>query len=243
MTEPLHDLCHAFHAQSLGELRPRDHDDGQAERARRVDLGACAVAAGIAGDDPCDTARSHHLEFALKRERPARHDDIGCEWQRAFGRIDEPQRVGVVRFLGEWRDMLPADREEDSRCLFGQRCDRGGDIRDVDPVVVGRPDPGRALERDQWRSGFCARRDRVAAHLGREWMCGIDDMRDALLPNVIRKSGRAAEAADADRQRLPGGGAGTAAIGIDCVKAGARDLRGEQIRVKRSAQDEGARHG
>ena len=71
----------------------------------------------------------------------------------------------------------------------------------------------------------------------------IDHMRDAFAPNVVGKTAHAAEAADAGRQRLIGGRAGAAAIGIDRIEARARDCRGEQVGVGCSAQNEGARHG
>src|SRR5262252_7876861 len=50
------------------ELRPRDHDHGKIERARRVDLGAGAVPTGIARDQPFDAARPYQLDITLKRE-------------------------------------------------------------------------------------------------------------------------------------------------------------------------------
>ncbi len=85
--------------------------------------------------------------------------------------------------------------------------------------------------------------DRVAAHLGSEGMRGVDHMRDALTANIVGKPAHAAEAADAGRQRLIGGRAGSAAIGIHGVDARACDFRGEQARIGGSAQNEGARHG
>jgi len=112
MTEPLHHLGDAFHVRPLGQSRSRNHDHGQAERAGRVDLGARAIAAGIAGDDPRDAARSHHFELAVKRERSARHDHIRREGQGSFGRIDKTQRVSMLRPRREWRDVLAADGKE-----------------------------------------------------------------------------------------------------------------------------------
>ena len=100
-----------------------------------------------------------------------------------------------------------------------------------------------ALERDQRRSRLRARFDRVAAHLGSKGMRRVDHMRDALKANIVGKPAHAPEAADAGRQRLIGGRAGSATIGIHGVDARACDFRGEQARIGGSAQNEGARHG
>ena len=242
MTKPHQDLGHVLHAQPLGQLRPRDHNDGQAERAACIDLGARAIAAGIAGDNPGDAARSQHLQLTVKRERAARHDDISLKWQCALGRIDKSQCVRVLRLLGERGDMLSADCEEDARRSLGQGRNGGREIRDLIPLITGHFDPRGAFESDQRRSRFGTGRDRIAAHLRRKGVGGVDDMRDTFLPDVIGKSAHAAKAAGAGRQRLSGRRASAAAIGIDRIDAGARDLSGEQIRIIGSAQNEGARH-
>ena len=243
MTKPRHDLGHAFRAQPAGQWRPRQHDDGKPEFARSVDLGARASPAGIAGDDPCHAARAQHLKFAVQRERPARHDDLGLEWQGRIGRIDKSQRIGMLRPGAERGDMLPADRKEHPRAVVWQGRNSGRDIRDLDPVVTGSPSPWRALERDQRRSACRARRNRVAAHLGGKGMRRIDHMRDAFLTDIVGKTARPAKAADAGWQRLVGRRAGASSVGIDRIEACVGDAVREQIGVGRSAQNEGALHG
>jgi len=243
MTEPLHDLGHALNPQPVGKLRPRDHDHGQAERASRIDLGARAVAPRIASDDPIYVACTHHLQFAVKREWSARHDHIGREGQGRVWRIDESQCVAMLGFARERCDVLAADGEEDLARWLRQCSDRAFDVVNLDPVVTGRPGPGRALKRDQRRTGFRTRRDRVSAHLGGERMRRVDDVRDAFVTDVAGKPAHPAKTADAGRQRLVGGRTGAAAIGIDGLDARARDRRCEQARVSGSAQNEGASHG
>ena len=151
--------------------------------------------------------------------------------------------VGMLRPRRERRDVLAADGEEHVCRRLRKSRDRGADISDLDPGVAGRLGPGRAFERDQRRAGLRTRRDRIAAHLGGEGMRRVDHMRDAFPPNVVGKPAHPAKAADAGRQRLVGGRAGAAAIGIDGLDARARDLCREQARVSRSAQNEGANHG
>lgn len=243
MTKPLHDFSHALHLQPLGQFGPRDHDHGQAKHARGLDLCACAVATGVAGDDPIDATRTQHVQFAVERERSARYDDVRGKGQRRVGRIDETQRVGMLWLRRERRDVLAADGEEHARGRFRKRSDCGVDIFDFNPDVAGRSSPGRALDRDQRCAGLRAGFDRVTAHLGRKGMRRIDHMRNAFAPDVFGKPAYAAEATDARRQRLIGRNPRTAAIGIDSINARARDFGGEQARVGNSAQDKGARYG
>ena len=243
MTEPLHHVSDAFHPQPFGQFWSRDHDDGQTEHAGGVDLGARAVAAGVTRHNPIDAAHAHHLQFAIMGERSARYDHIGSKGQRRFGRIDEAQRVGVLRPRRERCDVLATDGEERACGGSGQRGNRSGDITDFNPLVARHSGPGRAFERNQRRTGLRACFNGVAAHLGREGMRRIDHMRDAFAADVIGKSVYAAKAADAGRQRLIGRRAGAATIGIYGIDARARDLRGELVRIGNSAQDKGASHG
>ncbi len=244
MTEPAQHLSDAFRSRPIRQLRPRDHDDGQAEFAGGIDLGARTGAAGVARDDPFDMTRTHRLQFIREHERPARYDDVGLrKGRRAVGRIDEAQNIGVLRLRAEGRDVLPADGEKHARGFVGKRGDGGVEIRHLDPVVTGLFRPWRAFEREQRRPGSCAGGGGIATHPGGERMRRIDDMRDVFLMDVGRESARAAEAAAANRQRLARGCAGAAAIGIDRLASGARDRFREQVGVVRSAQNEGARHG
>ena len=243
MTEPLHHFGDAFHPQSVGQLRAREHDHGKTERPRGIDLGARTGSPGIAGDDPFDAARFYHLQFSAERERPPRHDDFGIERQCALGWIYKPQRVGMLRPRAEGRDVLPPDGEKHPGTVFWQSRHRGGDIGNLDPVVAGRSGPGWAFERNQLSSGCSTRRNRVAAYLGGEGMRCVNHMGDGLATDVVGKAARAAKAADTGRQWLIGWGAGATAVGIDRVVSRARHLVRKQIGVGGSAQNEGAHHG
>ena len=243
MSEPMHDLSHAADLRPIGQLRPLDHDDGQTKLAGGIDLGPRAVPAGIARHDPFDPPRAHHLQFTGKPERPARDDEVGVrQRQRAFRSIDEAERVGVLRHRGEWRDMLPADGQENIRACLGQRRHGGRDIVHVDPGVVSTPDPRLALQRKQRRCRRRAGCQRVTADLGCEGMRRIDHMRESVLPNEIGKATSPTEAADAGRQRLIDRNLCSSGIGIDRVEAASGRFGCQAIGFARSAQDENA-HG
>lgn len=243
MREPLHHFSDAFYPEPLGQLRSLDHDHGQAQLPRGVDLGTRALAAGISRHDPLDMSRTQQFQFAGERERPARDDEIGVrQRQRTSGSVDEAERVGMLRHGREWRDKLPADGEENIGARLGQRGYRGRDVIHLDPAIVSGPDPRLALQRDQWRCRGRAGSDRIAADFGRERMGGIDHMREFFLPDEVGKPICTAEAADSGRQRLIDRNLCSAGVGIDRVEAGGRDFSRQPIGFARSAQDENA-HG
>jgi len=243
MTEPAHHLGHAFHPQPVGHLRPRDHDHGQTQLTRGVDLGARACPPGVASDDPFDTPRAHHLQFAVECERPTRNDEISIrQRERPFSGINEAQRIGVLRPCRERRDVLPPNGKKHAGGLFRQGGDRGRDIGDLDPDIAGRFHPWLAFQRDQRRCSDGASRNRIAADLGCERMGRIYHMRETLLPDGIGKTIGAAEATDTRRQRLIDRHSRPPRIGIDRVKTRRRNCGRQQIRFARSAQDEDA-HG
>jgi len=243
MTEKAQHLHEAGRAWSIGQSRPGDHDDGKAELPGGFDLGDCAGPSGIAGDDPFDLPRAHEITIAFNRKGAARNNDAGVrQRQRGIGRIGQSHSVAVLRSCGERLKMPPANGQEDPGASCGERRDGGCQIIDIDPVVAGRPGPGRALQRDQRRAGHGARRHRISAHLERERMRGVDDMGDPMLADVIGQAARAAKPTDAGRQRLRGGRLGAAGVGIGRVKMKLRDSLRETVGVAGSAQDEGARH-
>ena len=243
MTEPAQDLLCAFHPQSFGQLRPLDHDDRQSQLARGIDLGTRACAAGIAGDDPFDTSRTHQVNFAGERERSTRNDQICIrQRQRTARRIDEAERVGVLRLRRERRDVLPADGQENIRPCLRQRGHGGFDVLSIDPDIVLRFDPWLALERKQRRFRRRTGGKHVAADLGCKGMGRIDHMRKFVPPDDSGHPVSAAETPSARRQGLIDRHLRSTGIGIDRVDPDSRDCSRQQICFARSAQDEDA-HG
>ena len=241
MTKPRQHILDVLDPRPLRQFWSQDHDDRQAKLARGVDLGARTGAARIARHRPQDAARAYQLAIVFKRERPARDDDFGVgQRQHTLGRIDEAQRVGVLRFCGERRDVLPADREKHGSALFREGGDSRVDTRDLDPVVALSADPGCAFQRDQRHAGRSTGFDRVTAHVGGKRMRRVDDMGDALLADEISQSRCTAKAADPCRERMRKRDLRPSGIGIDCVDPRAYEGVGEPVGIARSAQDEGA---
>jgi hypothetical protein len=80
----------------------------------------------------------------------------------------------------------------------------------------------------------------MTAHLRGERMRCVDDMRDALLPDEIRESFRAAKAADPCRQFVAERNLRASGIGIDRVDLFPHKRFRELVGIACSAQNEGA---
>ncbi len=244
MRKPAQDFVHVFSSRPRGQFRPRDHDDREFQLARGIDFGARAGAAGVARHDPFDAPHAQQVQFAVKRERASRDNEVRIrQRQRAFRGVDEPERVGVLRSCGERRDVLAADGEEHARRLIRQSRHRGRDLRNFDPAIAWHFGPWRALQRDQRRIRRSAGDNSVAADLGGEGMRCIDHMGDLFAGNIFGKPACAAETAGAGWQRLIDRDLRPSGIGIDRVKPRGGNGGCQSIGVARPAQNEGARHG
>lgn len=242
-TNPGQHLLEAFEPRPLRQCRPRDHDHGKLELARGVDLGASAPTTGISRNQPLNAAREHQLAIAFKREWSARDDDLGLgQRERALRRIDEAQRVDVLRLRHEGREMLASDGEKDARWFIRQSGGGVGFVMRLDPLISGNRRPCRALQRDEWCLGDGAGLHRISAHFGGERVRGVDHMRDPFALNEIRKSFRAAEAADPRRKRMGEWNFGAPGIGVDRIDPSARERIRELVGLARAAQNEGACH-
>jgi len=243
MTEPGQHLINALDPRPLCKLWPRDHDHGKTELACRIDFRAGAIAARIARDQPFDAALAHQRKIAYEREGTARHDHLGArQRQRAIRRVDEAQRIGMLRLLGERREVLAADGEEDARTHVGQGGNGRRDILNLDPAIAVSFRPWRPFQREQRHAGGRTGDGGVAAHLGGKRMRRIDDMRDLSFADEVGETLGAAKAANARRQRMRKRNLRPSRIGIDRVDSFARERCGKCVGVACSAQDEGARH-
>ncbi len=63
-------------AGHVRKRRPPQHDDRNAEAARRRDLSVGGRAAAVLADDRIDAVAAEELKFSCFRKRPAR-DDVG----------------------------------------------------------------------------------------------------------------------------------------------------------------------
>lgn len=244
MRQPVQSRLDGVDGGAFGQPWAIDEDDGKVARARGIELGARAVAAGVFGDDGGDLVGSEQRQIAAEREGATRNNDIRVRQQqwRSIS-IDETHEITMLRLGREGGEVLAADGEKDARRRVGQGGDACGDIGHGMPAVARPRCPGGALEAEQWRVRLRAGSDRIAAHAGCERMRGVDDVGDAIVREVSREAGDAAEATDARRQRLCGGRGGAAGIGEHAIDASAGKRLRKPARFRRTAQQKDARHG
>jgi hypothetical protein len=189
---------------------------------------------------PVDAMLHQHCAVAGEIERSPRHDHFRVpQRQRRARRIDQPNQIMMLRMPGEHIQILPPDAEKRPAWRCTQRLGRCGDVVNVDPAIFGRALPGRTLKCQQRYIGHTAGRDRVCAHLRREWMGGIDDARDVLGAEIIDQAIDAAKSADTPGYRRRRRIFGAAGIGQQRIDASILcDLRHQPIGIGGAAEDQ-----
>jgi hypothetical protein len=252
MTQPTQDIRDIFNFFPRGDEGAAHHHDRQSESACGFDLGVSRIAAGISSDDDIDAMLHQHCAVAGEIERSPRHDHFRVpQRQRRARRIDQPNQIMMLRMRGEHIQILPPDAEKRP----AWRCTKFSSCRDdsvgFDPAITGCTLPRRAFKRQQRHIGQSTGRDRVRAHLRREWMGGIDDARDVLGAEIIDQTFDAAKATDTPGDRRRRRIFGTAGIGQHRIDTRIpSDLRHQPIGIGGAAEDQdpqwldrGGRHG
>lgn len=244
MSEEGHHLIEAVRDPAGRQRRPVDQDHRKPQRPRRVELGPRSRAAGILGHDDLDVMGAKKRRISGLGERAAGDDDRSLgNGQGMLWRIDQPQKVVMLRLCREGRQILPADRQEDPRRCIRQFRRGGGHVAHMSPVVAGAGGPGRALEGAKRHACGATCGDGIPAHLHRKGMGRIDHMGDILVPQVALKALSPAEAADSCRQGLRHWRLGAAGIGKHGVDSRGGERVGELARLGRAAEKKDAGHG
>ena len=243
MTKPAHHVVDSAGDRSFAQCWSVDQDDRQMQRARRIQFGAGAIAAGIFRNHMRDAVRGQQHQVGGHLEGTATNDDRRIrQRQRRFWPVDEAQQIKMLRRSGKGSDVAATDGEKNAGGRVWQRCGGGGDIRHGAPIVTGPRDPRRAFESDQCCSGLRTGGNRVAAHFSGKGMRGVDDVRDALGGEILDEAVDATKTAGAHGQRLRDRSGGSAGIGIDGIDVGRDERPGDLRRFGRAAEKENA-HG
>jgi len=198
-------LLDRFDRSDSRRRSPADHENVDAERARRLDLGVGGAAAAVLGDDGVDAMVSEERQFGIKGEWAAVEDEDGIvereRWRHgidAADQIEMPQgRLGGMRLLSAGRQKDAARR--------GSKCADGfGDSRDMRPPIAGLFAPERAAQRDGWSTGLFGSLGGIGGNSGGIGMGGIHEQVKFPVTQKARKSVRTAESANSDRNRLFG---------------------------------------
>lgn len=195
--EPCKHSCSFVQLALSGGTRSSDHDDRKAELTGGSDLPVGCVPPRIFADDDIGTNLTQQRDLLIQREWSSRRDQPRARrHQLGIRRIDGSHDVVMCGAVTERSDLLPADGEKDGLCRIAERASGAGEIIDLYPAItVGRA-PRRPRVDDEWNVLSSARHARIRGHARSERMRGIDDSRDAVLPQVPRQPVRASESAD-----------------------------------------------
>ena len=224
-----------------------DHDhDLDAEFPRRRDLGVTGVAAAVLGDDDVDGVYRQQFLLVVEEEGTTCGDVTGVRQQRLrLDRVDAADEIAVLRLAFERPQLLPPQREKDIARRASGFYRRLSDVGGFRPVVPGAFQPWRTPDGENGDAGCPCCAGRVAGNIGGKGMGRIDEKVSPAFGKIMCEPVRAAEAADADRDRLVQGRFGPARKterGGEFQPVG--NLRGEFPGFRRSAEYEDAmRHG
>ncbi len=206
MSDPVQNIRHFRHLPPLGQRRPVDHEDRQAKRPCRRDLGVGAAATGVLRNDEVDPFSLHKRAVPGFGEWPSIDNDavIRERWW-VLWRIDEAQKVEMPRVGGEVGQEHPTYRKQHATAGPAERSDRCGDVGDALPIVARNRRPWRTRQRQKRDACGIRGGHGMGAHRGCKGVRCVDQMRDPLGPQKCGQSFRPAEAAHPLRQRLAPG--------------------------------------
>ncbi len=243
MTKPVHHLRNSGEAGPFGQGRAIDHDDPQAQYAGGGQFGVGPAAAGVFGDDDVNVVILQQREVVGVVERAAGDDGGGLGQQGFARRVDEPQKVVVLRRCGKHVQVLAADGKEDLRRDAGQGFDCILNALHGVPDVALLRLPRGAFKGGKGHGQSLTGGGGMVAHLRGKGMGGVNHMGDFVVCKIGRQAGDTAKAANPLGQGLLYGINGASGIGKDGVDLGRRQGLGQQARLGCAAQQKDAVHG
>ncbi len=221
-----------------------DQPDRQAQLPRRVKFGARSAAAGVFGDDQIAPVAAQQREVGGEVKGAARDFQRHLRQRQIPRRIDEAQKIIMLRLAGEIREMQAADGEEDPARRSAKPRHRSGEVWQAGPVIARAGCPGRAHQAQEWDPGQRRCRMGVPAHLRGKRMGRVDQMGDPMRPDPVGKAFAAAKASGSDRHRLGAWAFHPAGIRERGADPAIRDQSGKLACLGGAAKDEKGRvHG
>lgn len=180
------DCGHAVTARRVGQERSAEHDDLDAELARRSDLSIRRVTATVLADNRIYSLASKQHSLVGDVERPTRQDiiDVGHgQWRHH--RVHAAHDVMMLRGTLERRNLLPSERQKraaghGAQCLNGLR-----DRRDFSPSIAFGRGPARTAKSDDRNVGELRGAGGIGGNARGVGMRGVDQQFD----RIIRKIG------------------------------------------------------
>lgn len=201
--QPLQHVGYAGDFLPRRQKRPPHHQDGQAKRARGVQLGLRAAAPCVLAHHNVHPVLAQQGDVACHIEGAAR-DDGRVVWQRwqSLGLVDQAQDVMVLWLTREGGQMHPAHRQHHTLGRTAQRCGGAWQISHALPEVAMAGVPGVACKSQQRNPNLLAGSDGMATHTRSKGVSGVHYMRHLVALQIVRQPWHTAEAADTHCNRL-----------------------------------------
>lgn len=219
-----------------------DHEDFDAEHARRFDLRIGGVAATVLGDHGVDAMVSQQCQFGIQRKGAAVENEDGMiELQGRRDGIDAADQIEMLWSRLCRMRLLPAGRQEDaarhgSKCLY-----RFGNGRGMRPAVAVFLAPERAAQGDGPNAGHFCSLGGIRGNSGGKGMRGIDQQVEFAFAQEAGKPFGAAETTNPHGNRLFGRFFRAPGKRQQSIDVGTLPQRGRQLaRLARAAQYQNA---
>lgn len=212
--------------------RPGDHDDRNAERLRRYDLGVGSRAARVLRYYGIDMLGFEQAAFAGLVEGATREDEphVGRQRYVGAGRINQAGDIAMLRSASERTDFEPAEAQKHVAGPLPQGLGGRAGISDVDPMISRLLRPRWPAQRCEGHGSVRASGNRIARNVRRVGMSRVDHCANALLDEPVGKALGTTESANAGRKRLRR---------WICGAAGERKRRGKACVTRHQARQRG----
>lgn len=242
--KPIHHPLHRFNDLALWQQWPVNHDDRDSQPPRSQQLGLCAAATSIFGDNSGNLVGLQQLQIAAFRKgSPRDHQGGAAQWQRHCRRINQPQQIMVLWLTFEIGQVLATNGKENPTRGAGKGRCRSRNVRNAGPVVALPRLPCGPLQRDQGGAGFSGSLCGVVAHLCRKRVGRVDQMGELFTGQIGGQPCHPAKSADSDRDRLGSGVGHATSIGQRRWQTGIMNRPGQQASFGRAAKDQDVGHG
>ena len=184
-------------------LRPLDHDDGQAQPPRSIDLAIARTAARVFRNQSVDSVLGEHADFILQREGTAcGHVPRLREDQRRIHGVDAADEIMVLGCGFERKKLLPSQSQKHAFAFASDRRHSLFDAGHLMPYVTRLALPGRPGKDDKRHFGEPRRLNGIGGNSRRIGMSCVHENVETPAANEIRKTAGATEATTAHRHRL-----------------------------------------
>jgi|GEM_PF-1362958 len=201
--DPVKHRCNVMDLRTVRKGGAVNHEDRNSQSSRGDKFGLGPSSAGILGDDQGDVMRLHQGCVRVCVKRAAVDDDVMIgQGGRGLWRIDEAQKVAVLRMVPEGCQMHPSQGQHDILAWSVQRSHRRRDVRHTRPLVAFAGGPWRPRQGQKGRACMFSGLNSIGTDRCGKGVGCIDQMGDLVVAQIGCKPLRAAKPAYAHGHRL-----------------------------------------